>query len=203
MTARFEDRAAAGVALAAALGPPPPHAVVVALAGPGLAVGLQVATAWGCPLDVVGVATLGPVDQPAWGAVGEGGQVVTTAVPPPDAAAVVAAARLAATAAARRQRGALPVLDLRGAAVLVVDDGAATGTRLRAGHATVSDRGPTSVAVALPVVPAATLVTLQAALGPVTALARPFAVRAVRWAYRDQAVASDEDLAAALAARRG
>ena len=156
----FEDRAAAGVALARelqtrALSQP---VLVLGLPRGGVAVAFEVARILHAPLDVMLVRKIGMPGQPelAIGAIASGGIVVherhmEEAFPDSDPTfkRLVEAQRMELERRERVYRAGLPPLDLEQATVILVDDGLATGsTMLAAIRATRSAHAETIVAAA-------------------------------------------------------
>lgn len=156
---RFRDRTDAGRRLAervAALGLTRP--VVLALPRGGVPVGAEVAASLGAPLDVLVVRKIGARGQPelAVGAVAEDGEVLlddggiggTSALAGED---VIERERAEVTRRVERYRGGRPLPDVRGAEVVVVDDGLATGLTAEAAVRMLSSRGAARIVLAAPV----------------------------------------------------
>ena len=158
----FKDRSDAGRRLAARLSHFAGRDDVLVLALPrgGVPVGYEVAEALGAPLDVFLVRKLGTPGQEelAMGAIASGGVRVLND-------RVVGALRLSRTVidrveARERQelerrereyRAGRPPPDVRGKTVILVDDGLATGSTMRAAVAALRRLGPARVVVAVPV----------------------------------------------------
>jgi putative phosphoribosyl transferase len=143
--------------------------IVLALPRGGIPVGLEVARALGCPLDVIVARKIGAPTQPelAIGAVAEGGAVYVDR----DLADEVGVTKeeledLATRALAEVERridvyrGGRRLPPLRGASVILVDDGVATGATLRAAIRAVRAAHPARVIVAVPVGASDTLASL-------------------------------------------
>jgi predicted phosphoribosyltransferase len=193
---RFRDRDDAGHRLAEALAPVVGRAaaptLVLGLPRGGVVVAGAVAADLGLPLDAMVVRKVGSPTNPelALGAVTADGtvllneQVVRAEELGTDAVAQrVAAAHAAALDDEQRYRGGRPRLDLSGAEVVLVDDGAATGATVRACVAAARAAGAARVVVALPVAPRETLAVLQREADEVVCLRTPMLFRAVGWAY--------------------
>jgi predicted phosphoribosyltransferase len=159
---RFADRVAAGRQLAKALGKyaNQPDTIILALPRGGVPVGYQVAEALHCPLDVLIVRKLGVPGQEelAMGAIASGGvrelnrEVISMLGIGPEE--IEAEARKEAVELERRQRvyrGNRPALDVRGRTVLLVDDGLATGTTMRAAVSALRQLGAKRIVAAIPV----------------------------------------------------
>jgi predicted phosphoribosyltransferase len=158
----FHDRSDAGQSLAEKLAHYANRDDVVVLALPrgGVPVGFEVARALGAPLDVFVVRKLGvPWHQElAMGAIASGGvrvlnrEVVRSLGIP--AAAIDEAVEREGEELRRREaayRDGRPRPDVRGKVVILVDDGLATGSTMRAAVAAVRQLGPARVVVAVPV----------------------------------------------------
>ena len=157
----FRDRADAGRRLAALLGDLAGEGtVVLGVPRGGVPVAAEVARALGAPLDVAVVRKIGAPIQPelAIGAVAEGGVALVdrgaaarVGVSPAELERLVAARRAEVEARVRALRGDAPPPDLRGATVVIVDDGLATGLSDLAAVASARERGAARVVVAAPV----------------------------------------------------
>jgi putative phosphoribosyl transferase len=203
----FRDRAEAGRALATRLMGFAGRGDVVVLALPrgGVVVGYEVALALNAPLDVFVVRKLGTPGQPelAMGAIASSGVIVLN----PDVVhGLNISDELIRAVAAREQqeldrreheyRGNRPPSPLRQQAVILVDDGLATGSTMRAAVAAVRDRDPASIVVAVPVAAAPTCNELrsQSGVDHVVCLAIPEHFQAVGQWYREFPQVSDEQV---------
>jgi predicted phosphoribosyltransferase len=208
----FADRRAAGRALGAHLARDPRGDVVVlGLPRGGVILAAEVAGALDAPLDVVVVRKLGLPWQPelAMGAIAAvGGTVETVRVEAVLAAAHVAphvfdGVRQEELAELRRRettyRGGRPPLDLRARAVIVVDDGLATGATMRAAVVAVRRQAPERITVAVPIGSPTACAALVPDVDEVVCLRAPLSFRAVGQAYDDFTATSDEEVRAALA----
>jgi putative phosphoribosyl transferase len=140
----FRNRADAGRKLAAALAAyKDERPVVLALPRGGVPVAAEIARALGAPLDVAFVRKIGAPGQPelAVGAIADGVEpeivlndtLVRTLDLSEDYIAAAAARELAAIEQRRREYAGLrPTIDPAGRAVIVVDDGVATGMTMQA-----------------------------------------------------------------------
>ncbi len=212
MAVRFRDRSEAGALLAARLRERVrPPAVVLALPRGGVPVGLEIARALGCPLDLVMVRKVGAPDQPelALGAVANGERperVVNAEVMRLTGAGedyfARASARELEEIARRRARylaGRRPA-PVQGRTAIVVDDGIATGASMRAALRAVRRKRPERVVLAVPVAPPDTLARLREEADEVVCLITPSWFSAVGQFYEDFSQTSDEDVVAALRA---
>jgi len=211
MPERFEHRVQAGQALGqrlAELALPRPL-VVLALPRGGVPVAAEVARALQAPLDLLLVRKIGLPWQPelALAAVVEGDppQIVVDdqvrrMAGVDDAYIHAEAQRQLKEIARQRQRylrGRRPV-DLRGATVVVVDDGVATGTTVRAALKALPALGVARRVLAVPVAPAQTLQALQPEVDQLVCLMTPEPFRAVGLHYRCFDQVEDEEVIAAL-----
>lgn len=203
----FADRAVAARLLAqrvAALHLAPPI-VVLALPRGGVPIAAEVARTLGASLDLVLVRKIGAPWQRelAVAAVVDG--------TPPDL--VVDDETMAATGSTRdwiegqyalevreleRRRSAYlrgrPAPELRGATVVVVDDGIATGTTMRAALVALRRRRPARLILAVPVAPADTLARLGAEVDDIVCLATPAPFHAIGPHYLDFHQLSDDEV---------
>jgi erythromycin esterase-like protein/predicted phosphoribosyltransferase len=198
MTGRlFRDRHDAGRVLAGLLDSyrGRPDVVVLALPRGGVPVGYEVARALGAPLEVWDVARL---DVPgredlALGAIGPGGTVVLDddivrgLRIPPDVVERIAD-RQSREPVQRNGPG------VGGRKVILVDDGLATGTRLRAAVRALRGLGPARIVVALPTVPESTHADLVEAVDEVLCATTPSPFVAADASYWDNAEVPDEEV---------
>lgn len=161
MLTRFRDRADAGQHLAERLVAYAGRRDVVVLALPrgGVPVGFEVARALGVALDVFVVRKLGVPgrDELAMGAIASGGirvlnDDVVAALRIPDRVieAVTARELQELRWREREYRGNRPPTELHGRTVILVDDGLATGSTMRAAVAAVRRHEPARIVVAVP-----------------------------------------------------
>lgn len=210
----FADRTAAGCILAGHLavwrgGPDP---VVLGVARGGVPVAHAVAEGLGLALDVLVVRKLGVPgrEELAFGAVAAGGVLVlddevrsAAAVTDEDVARIAARERAELVRREQRYRGGRPCVAVRGRAVLLVDDGLATGASIRAAVAALRDARPASITVAAPVGPAQTCAALRAVADDVVCPHTPDPFVAVGAWYDDFRATSDEDVCALVGAPGG
>src|SRR5205823_6058040 len=131
-----------------------PDVIVLALPRGGVPVGFEVASALGVPLDVFVVRKLGLPwqEELAMGAIASGGvrvldrELIRIArVSEDDLRRVTAAEQAELERRERQYRGDRPFPDIRGKTVILVDDGLATGSTMRAGVAALRQEGPARV----------------------------------------------------------
>jgi putative phosphoribosyl transferase len=206
---RFRDRTDAGRRLAGALSSYAgrPDLLVLALPRGGLPVGYEVARALHAPLDVILVRKLGVPghEELAMGAIASGGvrivsQDVVASLGIPERVIAAAAASEEHELARREQayRHQLPSPPIPGRTVLLVDDGLATGSTMRAAAAAVKSQGPERVVVAVPVAPAETCATLRAEVDEVVCLLSPSPFISVGTFYENFSQTSDDEVRALL-----
>ena len=214
MSRVYANRVEAGRELAAELRKrlarqPPAPVVVYGLPRGGVPVAAEVARALHAPLDLLIVRKVGAPGQPelAVGAVAEGEppEVVldeqSMAWTGTSASWVREHARIETGELQRRSalyragRAAPPV---QGATAVVVDDGAATGTTVRAAVQALRRRAPARIVLALPVAPAEVVEQLRPLVDEVLCLAEPVPFRAVGLHYGDFRQVSDEEVLRAL-----
>ncbi|MFN2390291.1 MAG: phosphoribosyltransferase [Actinomycetota bacterium] len=216
MARRFRDRRDAGRALAAALGTrvdPPvlgPDALVLGLPRGGVPVAAEVATGLGAPLDVFVVRKLGVPghEELAMGAVAGGGitvrnEGVIAAAGIDEAAfrAVEERERIEVERRERRYRGGRVAPVLAGVTVVLVDDGLATGSTMRAAIEAARRATAAAVVVAVPTGAPRTCAELGALLEGLVCLAAPRGFYAVGQAYDDFSPTRDEEVEQILARR--
>ena len=206
----FEDRTSAGEMLAQKLVELElTDPVVLALPRGGVPVAVPIARALQAPLDLVLVRKIGTPGNPelASGAVVEGADPVFNEpllkalhLTPDDFAAAVARKR--AEIRDRRQRflGDQPPVSLQGRTAVVVDDGIATGSTVRAALRGLQDRNPGDIVVAVPVAPQDRLDELTETGVKVICLLCPERFWAVGAYFRDFRQVSVESVAEQLAA---
>jgi putative phosphoribosyl transferase len=201
----FSDRAEAGDVLAARLShlAGRPDLLVLALPRGGVPVGARVARALRAPLDVFVVRKLGVPghEELAMGAIAGGGvrvrnQEVTSRLGLDDAVIdrVAEAEELELARRERSYRADRPAPDLAGKVVVLVDDGLATGSTMRAAVAAARAAGPARIVVAVPTAPASTCERLRREADEVVCASTPRPFRAVGYSYRSFPQTSDEEV---------
>ncbi|MEO6872466.1 MAG: phosphoribosyltransferase [Chthoniobacterales bacterium] len=203
---QFTDRAEAGRLLAAKLSrlAHRPDVIVLALPCGGVPVAYEVALSLGAPLDVFVVRKLGVPQQPelAMGAIASGGTRVlnrhVVEALGPEAMQVVerVTARESEELRAReiRYRGDRPFLELRGRAVVLVDDGLATGATMRAAARAVRLREPAELIIAVPVAAAESCRELEDEADEVICAFTPEAFFGVGQFYDNFSQTTDEEV---------
>jgi len=211
-TRRFHDRYEAGRRLAEELRAYAgrDEVSVVALPRGGVPVGYEVARALGAPLEVMQVRKLGVPghEELAMGAIASGGvrivseNVVEALGIPERVIATVAAAE--AQELERRERvyreGRL-FPDMRGRTVILVDDGLATGSTMRAAAAALRALGAARLVAAVPVAPKESCDAMREGVDEVGCASIPEHFQAVGEWYDDFSQTSDQGVSELL--RRG
>jgi len=168
----LQDRAAAGRRLTEPLRhyADRPDVIVLALPRGGVPVAYEVATALNLRLDLMLVRKLGVPSQPelAMGAIASGGiQILNDHAlqfHPIDRAAFEAVVARETRELLRREqayRGTRAPVQLKGQAVILIDDGLATGASMRAAIHAVRTQSPSRIVVAVPVAPVETAEALR------------------------------------------
>lgn len=209
----FVDRQQAGRRLANALHAYCDHkdVVVVGLLRGGAVVAAALASALHVPFDVMNVKKISVPGQPelAMGAIASGGsaylhpEVIETLNVGEDE--IRSAVRAAANALERRKRlcGGLSLPDLTGKAVILTDDGIATGSSMRAAIKAVRRLGAGKVVVAVPVCAKRTANLLENQADEFICLNAPDEFFAVGDWYEDFSEVDEEQVCALLEQHRG
>lgn len=205
MVSRFRNRRDAGRRLAAELRTYANRSDVIVLALPrgGVPVGYEVATALDVPLDVFVVRKLGLPwhEELAMGALASGGVRIldddlirVARVSTEDIERVTAAEQVELERRERRYRGDRPFPDLTGKTVLLVDDGLATGSTMRAAVAALRQEVPRRIVVAVPVAAPATCDAFRDIADDIVCAVTPEPFRAVGLWYDDFSQTTDEEV---------
>jgi predicted phosphoribosyltransferase len=210
MPAVFRDRRDAGRRLAAELSDYADQSDVLVLALPrgGVPVAYEVARALHAQLDVFMVRKLGVpgYEELAMGAIATGGlrvldqELLRMLDIPPDVIERVTAIETSELERRERQyRGDRPPPDVRGRTVILIDDGLATGSTMRAAIAALKKEGAKRIVVAVPVAPPETCEALRAQVDDVVCAVTPEPFRAVGLWYGDFSQTTDEEVRDLLA----
>jgi putative phosphoribosyl transferase len=200
----FRSRADAGGKLARLLqhlrGP---DVVVLGLPRGGVPVAFGVAQALEAPLDVIVVRKLGVPYQPelAMGAIGEGdvriinrNVVAMAGVDQQELDVVERRERVELERRARLFRGGRPRISLEGRTALIVDDGIATGSTVRAAGQVARAQGAARVVVATPVAPPDIFERLQGDVDELIVALQPDSFNAIGEFYLDFSQTSDSEV---------
>jgi putative phosphoribosyl transferase len=202
---KFADRVEAGRLLAEQLQAYAgrPDALVLALPRGGLPVAFEIATHLHLPLDIFLVRKLGAPGQPelAMGAIATGGARVLNedvirylSVQPEVIEAVAHAEQIELERREQAYRGDRPTPDLQGKQVILVDDGLATGSSMRAAIGAVRTQSPARIIVAVPVAARETCEELKREVEELVCLRTPEPFSAVGLWYDDFSQTSDEEV---------
>jgi putative phosphoribosyl transferase len=205
MEARYRDRTEAGRELASKLLEYADRADVIVLALPrgGVPVAYEVAKALRAPLDVFVVRKLGVPghEEYAMGAIATGGvRVLDERVM--RAAGVTRAELEAVTAAEQRElerrerqfRGNRPPPDVAGRTAILVDDGLATGSTMRAAVEALREEGAARVIVAVPIAPPETCDAFRDIVDDIVCARTPEPFYAVGLWYEDFSQTTDDEV---------
>ena len=210
----FRDRRDAGRFLAGLLEEyrGRPDVIVLGLPRGGVPVAYEVATALGAPLDVFLVRKLGTPgrEELAMGAIASGGVMVINddvvrglAIAPE---AIQHAAEREGRELVRREqayREGRPFPAVAGKVVIVVDDGLATGSSMRAAIEALRSLRPARIVVAVPAAPESTCRELAALADEVVCATTPSPFFAVGNSYWDFTQTTDEEVRDLLRAASG
>ena len=210
---RFENREEAGKALAEALLAKAIHdPVVLALPRGGVPVAAEVAKVLKAPLDLAMVRKIGVPWQPELAAAavidGQDAQIVVNE----EVCALANISRSEIDAMAREElqeidrRAKLYLKDrpralIAGRSVIVVDDGIATGTTMRAVVKGLRLKGPKSIVLAVPVAPDDAIEALRGEVDDIVCLATPEPFYGIGLHYLDFHQVSDEEVIKSLEAQ--
>jgi len=202
--AYFSDRVDAGKRLASALADfSGKNAIVLAIPRGGVVVGYEISKALNLPLDVIIPHKIGAPDNPelAIGAMTEDGTIIldktlVTYIGVPKSYIEEESERQKREIERRlkmyRQSETYP--NLKGRDVIIVDDGIATGSTMKAALASVKNRGAKTVTVAVPVGPPSTIKELKRQADRVISLFTPEYFQAIGQFYTDFNQTTDEQV---------
>ena len=207
---RYQDRTEAGRLLAERLAKYKnrPDVVILALPRGGVPVAYEVAQALNAPLDVFVVRKLGVPGQEelAMGAIASGGvrvlneDVVRMLRIPEEV--IEATAMIETEELERRERlyrGDRPGLDAQGRVAILIDDGLATGSTMRAAAVALRRLQPSRVVIAVPVAAGSTCDELSNEVDEVICAETPEPFYAISLWYRDFTQTTDDEVRELLA----
>ena len=209
MRAQFHNRTEAGQLLAKKLTKyaDRPRVMVLALPRGGVPVACEVARRLHAPLDVFVVRKLGVPghDELAMGAIATGGVrvvnddvVQSLQIPDEVIDAVAAGERRELDRREQAYRDDRPALEVRGCTVILVDDGIATGSTMRAAIAALRQQGVARIVVATPTAALATAEAMRGEADEFVAVITPEEFYGVGQWYANFAQTSDEEVRALL-----
>ena len=180
-----------------------PDIIVLALPRGGVPVANEVAKALRAPLDVFLVRKLGVPGQEelAMGAIATGGvrilnEDVVRALKIPQRVIDSVAAQEARELERRERlyRGDRLARDVNGRTVILVDDGLATGSSMRAAVAALRQKNPRRIVVAVPIAAAATCREFEAEVDEIVCCQTPEPFYSVGLWYEDFSQTTDEEI---------
>lgn len=203
--ARFRDRSEAGRVLASRLTAYAhrPDVLVLALPRGGVPVAFEVARELDAPLDVFLVRKLGMPghEEYAIGAIASGGvrilneeAIRTFGITDAEIEAITAEEQLELERRERRYRGTRPPPQIAGKTVILVDDGLATGSTMRAAVAALRQEHPARIVVAVPTAAPETCDELRDEVDEVICAMTPEPFYAVGLWYHDFGQTTDEEV---------
>ncbi|MCH8302785.1 MAG: phosphoribosyltransferase [Proteobacteria bacterium] len=201
----YADRRDAGRALAPEIQACELHdPIVLGLPRGGIPVAYEIALALDAPLDVLVVRKLGVPFQPelALGAIASGqvrvlNEQLLEQIPGLDEALIEEITARETKELTRREklyRGERPYPELRDRDVVVVDDGMATGSTMRAAAEAVQSRDPAKVLIAVPTASADAVALVADIVDQVICLDTPSPFFAVGYFYRNFGQTTDDEV---------
>jgi putative phosphoribosyl transferase len=201
----FANRTKAGQELAMHLRKYANRDDVIVLGAPrgGVPVAFEVATELRAPLDVFVLRKLGVPgrEELAFGAIASGGVrtlerdiVEGLGITGLDIQRVTRAEEQELERRERAYRGGRPPLDVSGLTVILVDDGIATGSSMRAAIRALRQMKPARIVIAVPIAPVSTCNRLQSEADELVCLAMPQPFYGVGQFYGDFSQVSDEEV---------
>ena len=201
----FTDRIEAGMRLVSELADfaDSKDAIVLAIPRGGVVVGYEVAHALRVPLDIIIPRKIGAPDNPelAIGAVTEDGTIILDkklveylSVSKAYIEKESGRQRLEIERRLRLYRGLVPYPNLKNRRVIIVDDGVATGSTIKAALASVRKRGAKSAVIAVPVGPPSTIMELEEEANRVVCLFTPESFYAIGQFYTKFTQTTDEEV---------
>jgi putative phosphoribosyl transferase len=205
MTRRFRDRADAGRLLAAKLRgyANRPDVLMLALPRGGVPVGFEVAQALNAPLDVFLVRKLGVPghEELAMGAIASGGALVLNndvvqglRIPPSVIDQVAVKEMMELERREREYRDDRSQPDVQGKTIILVDDGLATGSTMRAAIRALRERKPARIIVAVPAAAPETCNEFRAEVDEIVCALTPEPFYAVGLWYEDFSQTTDQEV---------
>lgn len=205
MRSRFKNREEAGRELARALKQYAGHpdALVLALPRGGVPVAFEVATKLNLPLDIFLVRKLGVPghEEFAMGAMASGGITFLN----PEVVRQLRISRGEIKEVIERERGELErreeaygrdrrMLDIRDRTLILIDDGLATGSTMKAAVKALREQSPRKIVVAVPVAPSSTCKEFEREADEMVCLLAPELFFAVGEWYEDFSQTTDDEV---------
>jgi putative phosphoribosyl transferase len=169
----------------------------------GVPVAFQVAAALNAPLDIFVSRKLGVpgYEELAFGAIAAGGTRVldrelieAIGISDEQIESTTAEVRNELERRERLYRGARPTLKVEGLNVILVDDGIATGSSMRAAIQALRQMKPARIVVAVPVAPVSTCDRLRAGVDEFICVSTPYDFYAIGQFYEDFSQVSDKEV---------
>jgi putative phosphoribosyl transferase len=210
----YVDRIDAGKKLAEKLRAYAGREDVIVLGVPrgGVPVAFEVATALKAPLDILVLRKLGVPwqEELAFGAIAQGDVRVLDrrimemlGLTPSEVEKVAAKEKVELERREKAYRGDRPPLDVRGRTVVLVDDGIATGSSMRAAIAALRQMGPARIVLAVPVAPPSTCERLRAEVDDLVCVDMPESFYAIGQFYLNFSPVGDREVTDLLARSAG
>lgn len=201
----FKNRKEAGAELAKRLAPYKNHpkGIVIGLPRGGVVLAAEVAKALSLPLDVVCPRKIGAPINPefAIGAITETGEGIFDSqaikymgVTDDYIESKVAEEKEQAMRRLSLFRKGMPARDLKDKVVLIVDDGLATGSTMKAAIQSIKSEGADKVVAAVPVSPVDTLEEVTEMVDEIVCIAAPPFFQAVGQFYDNFSETTDDDV---------
>jgi putative phosphoribosyl transferase len=207
----FADRVDAGRRLASALKAlVGKYAIILAIPRGGVVVGYEIAKTLDLPLDVIIPRKIGAPGNPelAIGAITEDGTVLLDnkliqylQVSKEYIEKESKTQKLEIQRRMKLYRGDIPYPSLKNREVILVDDGIATGSTMKAALASVRKRGAKTVVIAIPVGPPSTIRELEKEADRVVCLHTPESFYAIGQFYENFTQTQDEEVTRLLKLR--
>jgi putative phosphoribosyl transferase len=210
MTVVLQNRTQAGQLLALKLAAYANRSDVLVLALPrgGVPVAFEIAKTLNLPLDICLVRKLGVPGRKelAMGAIATGGTLVINRdvvdwlhISPDMVQQVIVQEQQELERRDRAYRGDRPLPEIENRTIILVDDGIATGSTLRAAIATLRQQNPREIVVAVPIASSIVCQELKAEVDQVVCLRKPEPLNSISLWYEDFSQTSDEEVRTLLA----
>ena len=199
----FSNRVDAGKQLASVLEDVDKNAIVLAIPRGGVVVGFEISKRFKIPIDIIVTKKIGAPGNPelAIGAVAEDGSAILDDnlverlnVSKQYIESEIERKRDEINRRLSAYRGDVPYPSLKNRQIIVVDDGVATGSTLKAALRSVKNRGAKKVIAAIPVGPPSTIQELKENADQVICLSTPEPFYAIGQFYDDFAQTTDEEV---------
>ena len=180
-----------------------PDVIVLGVPRGGVPVAFEVATALKAPLDILVLRKLGVPwqEELAFGAIAQGDVRVLDrrimemlGLTPSEVEKVAAKEKVELERREKAYRGDRPPLDVRGRTVVLVDDGIATGSSMRAAIAALRQMGPARIVLAVPVAPPSTCERLRAEVDDLVCVDMPESFYAIGQFYLNFSPGEDREV---------